>query len=139
MDIKAKITQNEAVNEAIKKALAEMQARTDAMPLDAWLSGIDMALYAYGSNEFLKNSLMREYVIGLHKRGLMYHFDDCAIDCLHDNGVVTMPQAEKIGELTKEFHCEAMFQVALDLLDEEPCINCGSATPHAMCSSDEEE
>lgn len=139
MDIKAKIAQNEAADKGIKEALAEMQARTHAMPLDAWLYAMDRALTVYGSNEFLKNSLMKEYVIGLHKRGMMYHFDDCAIDCLHDNGIVTLEQAEKIAKLTTEFHCEAMFQTALDLLDDEPCVNCGFTAPHAFCEGLGEE
>lgn len=38
----------------------------------------------------------QRYIRELYEAGLMFHFDDGAVDCLHRNGVCTLSEAERI-------------------------------------------
>ena len=112
MSIKAKIAQHEEADQRIKEAIAGMETRVMAMPLSTWLYAVKR--YA----EVHKEEAMREFVTGLHKRGLSYHFDDCAIDCLSETGI-SLKEAELINSLTKSLYCDEMFAIALKLLWDE--------------------
>ncbi len=116
MNLKNKIAQNEEADKRVKEAIAEMEGRVLAMPLETWLKAIKQIVKFIG-----KDHAMREYVVGLHKRRLMYHFDDCAIDCLVDTNATgtTRSEAELINELTKMFYSEEMFDLAMQLHKEE--------------------
>ena len=81
------------------------------MDLQIWLGLMETAKGDIGPDH-----AMREWVTGLHKRGLIYHFDDDASDCLC--GVVTPEQARIINYITKELYCEDMFTLAIQLAED---------------------
>ena len=50
----------------------------------------------------------KSFINELYKKGLMFHFDDGATDCLYHNGVCTLNEARKIDKKLDQIY-EANF------------------------------
>ena len=112
-NIKDKTASNEAADKAIKEHMADMERQVREMPLSTWLYAIHRSIPHIG-----KDHAMREFVCGLHKRGLAFHWDDCANDCL--SGIVSTEDGDTINSIVEQLHCEEMFTLSLQLLQDEP-------------------
>jgi hypothetical protein len=80
--------------------------------LTVWLKNIQNGIVGCGVDH-----MMREFITGMHKRGLAYHWDDCALDCL--DGQVTKETATLINGIVGQLYCEEMFVLSNQLIDEE--------------------
>lgn len=89
------------------------------MELLGWLCALQANIRFIG-----KDHAMREFVTGLHKRGQMYHFDDDAHETLvHNDGTwvpaFTTGEANLLNAIVKELYCDEMFDLAMQLSDED--------------------
>jgi hypothetical protein len=96
--------------------LSSMERQVDAMPLDAFLFGIAKSITYFRENDLDTKPLMKQFVTGMHKRGLMHHWEDCPIECLGD--LITEQQGILIGQITQELICDEMFTLSMQLINE---------------------
>jgi len=88
------------------------------MPLFTWLQAIQKGI---AKRWFCPDHMAREFVCEMHERGLVYHWEDDANDCL--SGVVDTWEGDLINEIVSELFNkgkgEMMFQLAIQLHESE--------------------
>ena len=60
----------------------------------------------------------KQFIRDLHSNDLLYHPDDGAVSCLHDNGLVSLAQAQQIEEQMNKcfYHLDDVYEVCLDVM-----------------------
>src|SRR6185369_9500927 len=99
--------------------MSKILDRTDKLPLGAWLVSFDHA-FAYSGGRMectleLRKLFIRKFVDGMHRRGLAYHWEDDAHDCL--DGKVSVYEGNVINRLASELHEEYLFSYSLEVLN----------------------